>query len=149
MRAGHGTRVKRSKLRTGLVGCYKALSRKDVVEFGHRGFDFQLFETVKIVGTVGTYGAGDDGMAAEQLERIRDVGGASAVVARHGVGDEGEIDVVKTFAYEVIAEASAIGKNVVVSDRAADHDAHDEPRDFLSFQIKSKGAKRRVCIGFH
>ena len=69
-------------------------------------------------------------MAAEQLERIRDVGGASAVVARHGVGDEGEIDVVKTFAYEVIAEASAIGKNVVVSDRAADHDAHDEPRDF-------------------
>ena len=56
---------------------------------------------------------------------------------------------IETFAYEVIAEASAIGKNVVVSDRAADHDAHDEPRDFLSFQIKSKGAKRRVCIGFH
>ena len=88
-----------------------------------------MFEAVEIVGTVGTDGTGDNRLAAEQLERVGDVGGASAVVTRHGVGDKGEIDVIETFAYEVIAEASAIGKNVVVSDRAADHDAHDEPRD--------------------
>ena len=89
-----------------------------------------MFETIEIVGTVGANSTGDDGVAAEQLKRVGDVGGASAVVTRHRVGDKGEIDVVETFSYEVIAEASAIGKNVVVSDRAADHDAHDEPRNF-------------------
>jgi oligopeptide transport system substrate-binding protein len=107
-----------------------ALDREDIVEFGNRGFDFELFETIEIVGTVGANSTGDDGVAAEQLKRVGDVGGASAVVTRHRVGDKGEIDVVETFSYEVIAEASAIGKNVVVSDRAADHDAHDEPRNF-------------------
>ena len=95
-----------------------------VVELGDGRLDAQLLEAVEVVAAVGADRTHDDRVAAQKLQSVGDVGRAPAVVAGHALGDEGEVDVIETVGDQVVAEAAVVGKNVVVGNRAADHDCH-------------------------